>query len=112
MNKLFVGLFLVIALVTFGWSSNVGAAGDSGCANATFNCFDRNNNQLGVVSVTCSLQVPFNDLTPRCMPNWGIKPFASVDECKKTYPKSFRACPNQNWPSGYSFSKCESYPSF
>ena len=99
---------VVICLAAVGWSSNVEAA----CDNATFTCHDINWTKLGEVSVTCSEQLPFNALIPRCLPNFPVSTFASIDVCKSTYRAAVRACPNQAWPSGYAYSKCVSYPGY
>lgn len=113
MKKRLVYLVVVIFLVTVGWVSNAVAAAQT-CDDAVFLCYDRTGAKLGEVSVTCSLQVPFNDLIPRCLPNFDTLIFPSVSACKKIYPASFKACPreDQHWPSGYGYSHCENFPTF
>ena len=111
MKKRLVYLFLVISLVAVGWGSNAAAA-EQTCDNAVFLCYGRDGAKLGEVSVTCSMQVPFNDLVPRCLPNFDTIVLPSIAACKKTYPLTARACPreDQHWPSGYGYSHCENVP--
>ncbi len=107
MKKLFVYLSLAIAVAVIGWSASAEA---QPCADAVFQCQERNGTVLGTISIPCSMQRPYNDLIPRCLPNMGDKIFRPMDDCRAKYPKTFQACPTQPWPSGYNYSNCMRYP--
>lgn len=108
--KKMVACFLVMGLLV--GFCGVGIAETVNCSDATFRCYNSNGALLGDISVTCSIQLPFNSLTPRCMPNFPLSAFASIDACKTKYPTAHQACPNQAWPSGYAWSQCIHYPTF
>ena len=109
MKKFFVGLLLVVSLVAVVWNANANAA----CENAIFSCYNSSGQKLGEISVTCSEKVPYGGFSPRCLPDLPFNAFASIDECKKTYPTVIQACPNVNtWPSGYAYSSCVKYPGY
>jgi len=109
MKKIFVYLFMAIVLLTFGWTSNAKAGL---CDDAVFDCKLQNGSVLGTVSITCSMQFPFNELFPRCLPDIPISNiFKPLDDCNAKYGNTvYQACPKQSWPSGYGYSSCMRYP--
>jgi hypothetical protein len=113
MKKLFAYILVPAVLVMSVWISNAAAAPAQQCEDAVFQCKNKAGSILGTVSFTCSLQVPYNELMPRCMPNFPQgKIFPTMDACRDKYPTAFEACPTQPWPSGYAFSQCVRYPTF
>lgn len=102
MKKLFVYFFLAIVLAMYGLSSVATA-----CDNATFRCNDANGNQLGIASITCSVQQPLLSDLPRCLPDFNLfSPAPGLSLCKEKYPATHEACPLQSWPQSWGFSRC------
>lgn len=101
MKKLLLYLFIVIVAV-FSWSPAMAQ-----CSDATFRCKDASGNQLGIVSISCSIQQPLLQEFPRCLPNFDLfSPCPTLQLCKNTYPSTSEACPLQPWPSAWRFSSC------
>ncbi len=108
MKKLFVFLFLAVSVAVSGWSTMASAA--DGCADAVFQCQDGNEVVLGTINIPCSMQRPYNDLIPKCLPDMGGDIFRPVTDCKAKWRTAVYACPTQSWPSGYNYSSCMHYP--